>query len=329
MSADACPGVLRLHPAADGPLARVRLPGGRVGAQGLRGLASAAEVGNGIVELTSRAGVQLRGVRDPEACAQLLGSAGLLPSVTHERVRNIIASPVAGRHPDSRAETDSLVAELDRQLCGDPVLEGLSGRFLFAIDDGAGLVGHAADVTLVAAGPDWFRLGGRDLTRADAVPAALAAARTAMFDPASPGPAGPVRRVALGPLGQNDGRAALTVMPRLARLDPPTLRTLADLAEDVRVSTARTLTVVDLQPEVVERTQAMLVNAGLIADPASGWVGLTACAGEGACAKARYGVRAAAARRAAEPRAGARPEHFAGCNRLCGRPADAVVVRNG
>ena len=329
MSADACPGVLRLHPAADGPLARVRLPGGRVGAQGLRGLASAAEVGNGIVELTARAGVQLRGIRDLEECAWLLGSAGLLPSATHERVRNIIASPVAGRHPDSRAETDSLVAELDRQLCADPVLEGLSGRFLFAVDDGAGLVGHSADVTLVADGPDVFRFAGREVARADAAPAALAQARKLMIGPPRPPETGPVRRVRLGSLRQNDGRVALTVMPRLARLDPPMLRAIADLADDVRLSTARTLTLVDLRPEVVERTQAALVELGLISDAVSGWLGLTACAGEGACAKARYAVRAAAARRAAERGAGARPEHFAGCNRLCGRPADAVVVRSG
>jgi precorrin-3B synthase len=329
VSTDACPGVLRLHPAADGPLARVRLPGGRVDARGLHGLASAAEIGNGIVELTSRAGVQLRGIRDPEACAQVLGSAGLLPSATHERVRNIIASPVAGRHPESCAGTDALVAELDRQLCADPGLAALSERFLFAIDDGAGLVGHAADVTLVAAGHEAFRVAGREVACADAAPAALAQARKLMDGPPRSPAAGPVKRMGLGSLRQNDGRVALTVMPRLARLDPPTLRAVADLADDVRFSTARTLTVVDLQPEVVERTQAMLVDAGLIADPASGWVGLTACAGEGACAKARYGVRAAAARRAAERGAGGRPEHFAGCDRLCGRPEDAVVVRSG
>ena len=326
---DHCPGVLRLHAAADGPLARVRLPGGRLDARGLRGLASAAELGNGIVELTSRAGVQLRGIRDPEACAQMLASTGLLPSATHDRVRNIIASPVAGRHSDSRAETDTLVAELDRQLCADPGLAGLSGRFLFAIDDGAGLVGHVADVTLVAVGPDRFRLAGREVTRADAAPAALAEARRLLAGSSGPPAAGAVKRVGPGPLRQTDGRVALTVMPRLARLDPHTLRALADLADDVRLSSARTLTLVDLEPEVVDHTKSALVAAGLIADPASGWVGLTACAGEGACPKARYRVRAAAARRAAERGPGAPPEHFAGCDRLCGCPEDAVIVRSG
>ncbi|MBX6767456.1 MAG: hypothetical protein IRY90_09950, partial [Actinomadura rubrobrunea] len=60
---DACPGALQVHEAADGPLARVRLPGGVIRAEQLRVLADcAATLGNGVIELTSRGNVQVRGL---------------------------------------------------------------------------------------------------------------------------------------------------------------------------------------------------------------------------------------------------------------------------
>lgn len=137
---DACPGALRLHEAADGPLARVRVPGGRLtGAQLASLRALAARWGDGRVELTSRANLQLRALQDasPVTLAESLGAAGLLPSPTHELVRNIAASPLL-------ADPSAIVA-LDRALCADPALTALPGRFLFAIDDGSGDVAWSAD----------------------------------------------------------------------------------------------------------------------------------------------------------------------------------------
>ena len=94
---DACPGVFALHDAADGALARVRLPGGAIDAAALRVVADCAEeLGDGAVHLTSRGNVQLRGLRrdDPRLAARL-AAAGLLPSATHERARNLLASPLS------------------------------------------------------------------------------------------------------------------------------------------------------------------------------------------------------------------------------------------
>jgi precorrin-3B synthase len=286
---DRCPGVLRLHQAADGLLARVRVPGGRLDAPGMRAVASASRLGNGIVELTSRAGLQIRGLADNSLVAPLT-AGGLLPFPSHERVRNILASPLAG------PEVDALVTELDRALCADPGLANLSGRFLFAVDDGTGLHGREADVMIPAGGP----IGVDD---------ALQAAREGRRIPGTSSP----RRPVLGTSVQHDGRRALTVMPPLARVSPEQLDALAGLVPEVRIGVARTLTVFDVDP-------AALRALGFVDAPDSGWFGLTACAGLGACAKAQRDVRREAALRAASRTASDPPEHYAACERNCGAP---------
>ncbi|MEV7771298.1 hypothetical protein [Kitasatospora sp. NPDC086791] len=153
--ADACPGALRLHPADDGALARIRLPGGLLTDRQARALIEAAEaLGDGELETTSRGNVQLRGLA-PQCGAELaerLRAVGLLPSDTHERVRNIVASPLAGLDARPGAEVRAWVRELDARLCASDWAAGLSGKFLFALDDGRGDVAALdADVTLIAA----------------------------------------------------------------------------------------------------------------------------------------------------------------------------------
>ncbi|MEU3710424.1 precorrin-3B synthase [Streptomyces catenulae] len=156
---DACPGALRLHAAADGALARVRVPAGELTGRQATALADAAErFGDGGISLTSRGNVELRGLGD--GCggdlAALLDGAGLLPSVRHERVRNLIASPLAGIDRHTPADVRRWARELDGLLCGAEWTTRLSGRFLFVLDDGRGDVASlGGDVTLVAeaAGP--------------------------------------------------------------------------------------------------------------------------------------------------------------------------------
>jgi sulfite reductase beta subunit-like hemoprotein len=355
---DWCPGVLRLHPAGDGGLARVRLPGGRLTLGGLRSLRAAAGVGNGIVELTSRANVQIRGLADDAEplVAELLGAGGLLPSVEHDRVRNIAASPLAGRLPASLAHTDEVVAALDRRLCADPALGALSGRFLFAVDDGSATVGgRDADITVVAEqGAFRLWLAGRrtdcTVTHEEAPALAVDAAHAFLVVAEQAGHAGAWRVadlpdgpdlvaqrlgatviaaatgaapavVSLGRVEQADGRRAVTVLPPLGRLDLGMLDALVALDhDDVRASTRRTLSFVDVPADAALRLTAQLEAAGLVASEDSGWWGLTACAGMGACARARVDVRARAAARAAQRSPGAPPEHWSACERGCGRP---------
>ncbi|WP_173314234.1 precorrin-3B synthase [Streptomyces fulvorobeus] len=190
-SGDACPGTLRLHQADDGALARVRIPGGILTTAQAEALYEAAgRLGDGDVHLTSRGNVQLRGLAPdcgPEL-APLLAGAGLLPSERHERVRNIVASPLSGLDDRESPDLRPWLTELDRLLCRSENATALSGRFLFALDDGRGDVDAlGADVTLVAHPPAGgstalLRVGAGDtalrLPAADAPRAALLAAET-------------------------------------------------------------------------------------------------------------------------------------------------------
>src|SRR4051812_42269868 len=138
--ADRRPGVLRSHRGEDGAMIRLRLPGGQIGTDSLRGLSElAAAHGHPDLQLTSRAGIQLRGLPEPlpVALSGQIAALGLLPSRTHERVRNIVPSPLSGV-AGGRADIRGLVRDLDRAMLAEPSLADLPGRFLFVVDDGRG-----------------------------------------------------------------------------------------------------------------------------------------------------------------------------------------------
>jgi len=361
---DRCPGALALHEAADGWLARVRVPGGRLSARALLALAGLSEqLGNGLVDLTARANLQLRGLAHDaaRALAPQLETVGLLPSLSHDRARNVLASPLAGRAPAALDDVDAVVALLDSEVSVTQLLSELPGRFCFLVDDGTG-VGReiGPDVTVVARGEGRFgvALDGRALQfEGDSLAAVHVALRAAGAFVLARGdawrlsetPGGPAtiasalgltlarttraartRGVDPGVVEQRDGRMALTALVPLGQLSPPLLRALAAVSDDVRLSTRRTVTLVDLDPSAVAAARDALAATQLVLDGASGWVGLTACAGTAGCARALADVRAAAARRAQTRAASDPAEHWAACERRCGEVRGtpvAVAVR--
>jgi len=112
----------------------------------LEALAETAErSAAGILELTARGNLQVRGITDTAAVAGAVAAAGLLPSPTHERVRNIVASPLSGR-VGGVIDVRPWVENLDHAIQSAPDLARLPGRFWFSIDDGsADVSGLAAD----------------------------------------------------------------------------------------------------------------------------------------------------------------------------------------
>jgi precorrin-3B synthase len=164
-----CPGALRPMMARDGLLVRMRITGGRLGADKARALAALAEFyGNGLFDLSARANLQMRGIGESDLAPLLdaLADLDLLDDdPAGEAVRNVIASPLAGLGRD--LDIGPVVAALEARLTRDPALHALPGKFGFLIDDGGdpSLAGVPADVRFDAVREDmswrfWIGLGG-------------------------------------------------------------------------------------------------------------------------------------------------------------------------
>ncbi|WP_332451945.1 precorrin-3B synthase [Burkholderia ubonensis] len=165
MRPSACPGLVRVVPAADGGLCRIKLPGGRLDARQARAIAAVARAhGSGVIEATNRANLQLRGIRDGEAAAltaALLG-AGLGPLVdadgdaaalaASDDVRNLMLSPLAGRDPAALIDSAALAAPIFGMLAREPRRFELSPKFSIQLDGGEAVAAldHPHDIWLSA-----------------------------------------------------------------------------------------------------------------------------------------------------------------------------------
>jgi precorrin-3B synthase len=359
---DACPGALQVHQAADGALVRVRLPGGMITAAQLATLSGvSSEFGSGTLELTARGNVQLRGIANvmtvAEAIVPPLTQAGLLPTPTHERIRNLVASPLSGR-AGGRADVRAWVAELDAAICAEPRLAELGGRFWFSLDDGrADVSGLGADVgvhvlddgvaLLLAGGDSGVRLAFGDVAESlvalavrfteirgkawrvneladiqELLPGAEMAATT--FPPVTKAP--------VGWISQDDGRVALGAAVPLGVLPARVAECLASIGAAVEapmvITPWRSVLVCDLSEEVADVTLRVLAPSGLIFDENSPWLSVSACTGSPGCAHSAADVRADAALSLDADSAVHR--HFVGCDRACGSPpAGQVLVATG
>ncbi|WP_295647763.1 precorrin-3B synthase [uncultured Dietzia sp.] len=173
-----------MHAAADGGLARLRFPGGRLQPTDWAALARIAADHGSDLHLTSRGNVQIRGVRDEALLQERVAKAGLLPSAAHDRVRNILASPMSGRLAGHH-HLGALPERLDAELLSRDDITALSGRFLFGFDDGSGdVLAHRPDLAAVAGHPDGLlhlHVRGRDT----GIGTAMADAATVLADAAA------------------------------------------------------------------------------------------------------------------------------------------------
>lgn len=151
-----CPGALRPMASGDGLIARLRVVGGALAPKAARAIAeAAASFGNGQIDLTARANLQIRGVSertlpDLQAAIERLGLVDANPDA--EAVRNVLASPLAGLDPDALLDIRPAVAALDRRLRQDRALWRLPAKFGFVVDDGGSLsvADEPADIAFAA-----------------------------------------------------------------------------------------------------------------------------------------------------------------------------------
>lgn len=336
--------MLAVHQAADGGLARLRLPGGCLTAQQLAVLRlAAAELGDGRLELTSRANVQLRGLDadGPRELSDRLYAAGLLPSIAHERVRNIMASPLSGLDRETRYDVMPVVAALDEALCDRRALAELPGRFLFALDDGRGdLADVRADVAVRALDERTalLSIGDRGVrVEWAAVPELMVAAAESFLQVRErewriAEVAGGAERI-LERLGlQGSELAALESTRVVAGVHGAALVVTVPLGSLTQEQAAAlgAVRVTPWRSLVVPAGTRGLEEVGLVTTPDSPWEGVTACAGRPGCAKALADVRTDAAKHL-DLRG--RRVHWSGCERRCGKPpgefVDVVAVGDG
>ncbi|UYH51219.1 hypothetical protein N5W20_09050 [Candidatus Kirkpatrickella diaphorinae] len=157
-----CPGLHKPMEAKDGFLIRLTPPGGVLKSGQLHTLAeTAARYGRGIVQVTMRGNLQVRGLQAQSVatCQQILSDAGLSDaSPSLERIRqSVLMSPLHAIDPECAPETAEIATNLMAALAQHPLLDDLPPKFCFGIDGGGFLpIGSiVADITASYEGRLW------------------------------------------------------------------------------------------------------------------------------------------------------------------------------
>ena len=148
-----CPSTLRPMETGDGWLVRLHPPGGQMQPAQLRRVADLAEeTGNGLVEISSRGNLQIRGVRQeahPALVEALLAERLVDEAGGPGPQRLVLTSPLAGQDPSDLIDAAILAASLERQ---GRAISGLPPKTSVIVDGGGELAldGFAGDLRVVA-----------------------------------------------------------------------------------------------------------------------------------------------------------------------------------
>jgi precorrin-3B synthase len=151
-----CPSLAAPMPTGDGLLARITPIGATIPLDSVETLSAAARRhGNGIIEVTSRGSIQIRGLT--EASAPAFADAVAVIGLEMTGGVPVAVNPLAGLEADEAIDASALAAKLREAIHAAALNGRLAPKVSVVIDDGGALHldGLAADVRLSAeAGPD-------------------------------------------------------------------------------------------------------------------------------------------------------------------------------
>ncbi len=337
-----CPGAWRPMQSGDGLLVRIRPPLGRIDAVQAAGVAELSErYGNGLIDLTSRANVQIRGVREAgySVLIERLAELGLLdPDPDVEGRRNLLITPFW----EAGDEAHLIAFELERALAAGPV--GLPVKFGFAVDCGSErvLAKNSADIRIErddagqlivrADGADF----GRPVARIEAVKVALELAEWfvasggakdgrgrmaahiddgARLPDSLHGHAKPARTSFVPRPGQTAQGAMLGTA--FGQMTHATLNWLAGKVQALRMTPWRMI--------LAEGLHELPQHDGLITRAEDSRLRVIACSGAPRCREAHADTRALATALAPRLDAGA-SLHVSGCRKGCAHPKAAPLT---
>ncbi len=149
-------GLFYVAPAQDSFMLRLRLPGGMVTAQQLRGLAwMAEEWGSGRADITTRANLQIREFQ-PKNIVRVLEKVDALGMTSRgagaDNIRNITASPITGIDPTELYDVAPLAEALHYYILNSRDMYGLPRKFNVAFDNGGAIsvVADTNDIGFIA-----------------------------------------------------------------------------------------------------------------------------------------------------------------------------------
>ena len=331
-----CPGALRPMPSGDGWIIRVRPPGGRLTPHQAHEIARLARAhGNGVIDLSSRANIHLRGITEQSYAPLIEGldTLGLIDENPEaEERRNIVVSPFWSSDDGSVELATALAKSLTA-----PGAPHLPAKFGFAIDCGprpvltdvsadirlergaeGGLICRASGATTAARVftetavrtmlelADWFLQSGGVAGGRGRMAAHLACgAMLPEIFTEVPAPSAPAFSPEPGPVAQG-----VVVGFEFGQVAAEMLTALSDLGA-LRLTPWRML--------LIEGISDMPDLAGLITQPNDPMLRVIACTGSPGCRQAAQPTRALA-RSLAPHLPDGTVLHLSGCSKGCAHP---------
>jgi precorrin-3B synthase len=339
-----CPSALRPMLSGDGLVVRLRPRGGRLSSAQAAGIAElSARHGNGLIDLTGRANLQIRGVREEshELLIEGLDRLGLVDAELYAKTqRNVLVSPFWNGGDDIQ----SLAAELEQALAKRPL--GLPEKFGFAVDCGEHrvLARAPADIRIERGTNGGLIVRadgsprGRTVARGEAVDAALSLAEwfvasegvksgrgrmaahlaTVNLPDEWASEAWPASMAASPEPGIHQGGALVGLT--FGQLQSATLNYLTALAPGLRMTPWRMI--------LLEGLREMPMHDGLVTRAGDPLLRVIACTGSPGCPEARTETRTLAASLAPHITENTRV-HVSGCAKGCAHPGPTAVTLVG